>query len=231
MDEEKIKVLVVEDELSIRKFIVINLKREGYRVLEAETGEKALEIIREQKPDVVILDLMLPQMDGYEVCISAKSILPNIIIIMLTAKGQDLDKVMGLDLGADDYMIKPFNPLELTARIRAHLRKTKIHSLSLEPIAIGNLRLDIKGQRLYKNNCLIELTPTEFSLLKLLMKNQGSALSRDNILSDVWGSNFFGDTKTVDVHIRRLREKIEDNPSKPELIETVWGLGYRLRGA
>ncbi len=230
MGEEKIKILVVEDESSIRKFIVINLKREGYHVLEAETGEKALEIVKDQRPDVMVLDLMLPKMDGYEVCAKTRDLSPHMIIIMLTAKGLDMDKVMGLDLGADDYMVKPFNPLELGARIRANLRKANGNMAQMSTIEIGNLKLDVKGQILYKNNQLIELTPTEYLLVKYLMINQGSALSRDLILNEVWGKNYYGDMKTVDVHIRRLREKIEDNPSKPKLIETVWGHGYRLRG-
>lgn len=232
MSTERIKVLVVEDELSIRKFLYINLNREGFEVLEADSGEEALKITQRVKPDVVVLDLMLPGMDGFEVCQHIRKSIPNIIIIMLTAKSQDMDKIMGLELGADDYMVKPFNPLELVARIRANLRKIdNVKGQLKKTIALGELELDLKGQRFYKRGIEIELTPIEFSMMKMFMENNNKAFSRDEILNIVWGASYFGDMKTVDVHIRRIREKIEDNPSKPSLIETVWGVGYRLRGA
>lgn len=231
MNQENIKVLVVEDENSIRKFITINLNRNGFSVFEADSGEVAVEIVKEVDPEVIVLDIMLPGIDGFEVCSRVKSINPDVIIIMLTAKGQDMDKIMGLDIGADDYMVKPFNPLELVARIRAILRRmdgTKADKKSV--VTFNELTINFKSQRFYKNCIEIELTPTEFSMLKIFMKNPGKAFSRDELLNSVWGEDYFGETKTVDVHIRRIREKIEDNPSQPKFIETVWGFGYRWRG-
>ncbi|WP_350344068.1 response regulator transcription factor [Proteinivorax tanatarense] len=227
------EVLVVEDEAAIRKFITVNLEREGYTVFEAETGEKALDIFNKKKPGIMVLDLMLPGIDGYEVCTKVREISSDILIIMLTAKGQDLDKIMGLDLGADDYMVKPFNPLELTARIRAHSRKTangKRSSQQSNILTCGPIALDLAARKVSLEGVNIDITPTEYSLIKLLIENRNNAISRDKILNGVWGENFFGDIKTVDVHIRRLREKVEKDPSAPELIETVWGFGYRLKG-
>lgn len=232
MKEERIKVLVVEDESSIRKFVSINLNREGFEVLEAASGEEALDIVKRVKPRVVVLDLMLPGIDGFEVCQYVRKAIPNIVIIMLTAKSQDMDKIMGLELGADDYMVKPFNPLELIARIRANLRKIDNAMGQLKKtIILGELELDLEAQRFYKRGVEVELTPIEFSMMKMFMENNNKAFSRDEILNIVWGRNYFGDMKTVDVHVRRIREKIEDDPSNPLVIETVWGVGYRLRGA
>lgn len=231
MSEDKAKVLVVEDESSIRKFISINLCRNGFEVYEADSGEAALEIVKSVGIKVMVLDIMLPGIDGYETCRKAREIIPDVIIIMLTARSQDMDKVMGLELGADDYMAKPFNPLELLARIRAIMRRTtRSGNDNGEVITFSNLVINMKFQKFYKNGAEIELTPTEFSIMKLLLSNPEKAFSRDEILNTVWGKNYFGDIKTVDVHIRRLREKIEDAPSYPELIQTVWGTGYRLRG-
>lgn len=229
-DISDISVLVVEDELSIRRFIAINLKRNNFKVLEASTGEEALNLLDNSSPDVVVLDIMLPGMNGFEVCEKIRIKSPETAIIMLTAKGQDMDKIMGLEIGADDYMVKPFNPLELTARIRAILRRfsgkrTEDNSISSEPF-----RLDIKAQKLYKKDCPVDLTPREFSIMRLFIENPNRAFSRDELLDFVWGQDFFGDSKTVDVHIRRLREKLEENPAEPLYIETVWGLGYRYIG-
>jgi len=229
---ENAKVLVVEDESSIRKFININLERNGFEVIEAESGEEGLKKLIEYDPDVVILDIMLPGMDGFEVCRRIREGKFDVIIIMLTAKGQDMDKIVGLELGADDYMVKPFNPLELVARIRANLRRIKKQSEDDKNIiATGKIKLDISAQKFYKNDVDIELTQREFAIVKVFMENQGKAISRDELLNHIWGRNYFGDIKTVDVHIRRLREKIEDDPSEPKLIETVWGFGYRWRKA
>lgn len=228
MNEGRIRILVVEDEASIRKFITINLERNGYDVLEADSGEKALEIIKAEKPGVIVLDVMLPGMDGFDVCRRVRRDFPEIIVIMLTARGQDVDKIAGLELGADDYMVKPFNPRELTARIRSILRRTennRIDAVTLIPHK--NLLMDLNSQKFFKNNNEVELTPTEFSVLKILICNPGRAMSRNDLLNSVWGKNYFGDLKTLDVYIRRLREKIEDNPSQPQFIETVWGFGYR----
>ena len=231
MSAAKNKVLVVEDEVSIRKFIAINLQRNDFEVLEAGDGETALAITRMHSPAVVVLDVMLPGMDGFETCMHLRKLRPELIIIMLTARGEDMDKIMGLDLGADDYMVKPFNPLELIARIRAHLRKLAFFpQLHSKELVFRDLRLDITGQRFYRGGTAIDLTPTEFAIMKLFLQNPNKAFSRHEILQAVWGPHYFGDLKTVDVHIRRIREKLEDNPSAPRYLETVWGLGYRLRG-
>lgn len=183
-----------------------------------------------KNPEVIVLDIMLPGIDGFEVCRRIRGIKSDSIIIMLTARDQDMDKIMGLELGADDYMVKPFNPLELVARIRAVLRRYgAVSSKDEESIKDSNFMIDFKSQKFFKDDKEIEVTPREFSILKIFMKNPGAALSRDAILDAVWGKNYFGDIKTVDVHIRRLREKIEDVPSEPKFIETVWGYGYRWR--
>jgi len=232
MKENQKKVLIVEDEASIRKFLAINLNRSGFEVLECERGEDALPLVREHYPSVAVLDVMLPGIDGFEVCQQIRAEMPEAIIIMLTAKGQDMDKIMGLELGADDYMVKPFNPLELIARIHANLRKlNKPKPHRSRVIQYRELKMDLDGQRFYRGADEIELTPIEFSMIKMLMENPGKAFSRDEILNQVWGQNYFGDMKTVDVHVRRIREKIESNPSSPQWVETVWGFGYRLRGA
>lgn len=228
MSEAKTKVLVVEDEAPIRKFIAINLERSGFTVLEAETGEKGLEMARAYKPEIMVLDVMLPGIDGFEVCKKLRDEMPELIIIMLTARGQDIDRIAGLEIGADDYMVKPFNPRELTARINSVLRRIERMKMpDEEPLVYKNLVMDLKSQKFYKDNAEIELTPTEFAVLKMFMSNVGRALSRNELFNAVWGKNYFGDLKTLDVYIRRIREKIEDNPSKPKYIETVWGYGYR----
>lgn len=228
MSEARVKVLVVEDEPSIRKFIAINLERSGFDVLEAETGEKAVEMAEACKPGVMVLDVMLPGIDGFEVCTMLRDRMPELIIIMLTARGQDIDKITGLELGADDYMVKPFNPRELTARINTVLRRMERSRLPEDaPLEYKNLVMDLKSQKFFKDGVEIELTPTEFSVLKMFMSNVGRALSRNELFNAVWGKNYFGDLKTLDVYIRRIREKIEEDPSKPRYIETVWGYGYR----
>ncbi|MEF9952169.1 MAG: response regulator transcription factor [Clostridium sp.] len=230
MMDKKIKTLIVEDELSIRKFIAINLSRNEFEVEEADCGEVALEKFNIFKPSVVVLDVMMPGIDGFEVCQRIREQNKDVIIIMLTAKGQDMDKIMGLEIGADDYMVKPFNPLELIARIRAIYRRSSSSSNeSKTSISYADLLLDLKSQRFFKKDTQLDLTPTEFALVKLFFENPGKAFNRDEILNKIWGEDYFGDTKTVDVHIRRLREKIEDIPSSPKYIETVWGVGYRLK--
>lgn len=228
MSEDKVKILVVEDEASIRKFIAINLERSGFEVLEADNGEKALEMAAAYKPSVMVLDVMLPGIDGFQVCTRLRVEMPELIIIMLTARGQDIDKITGLELGADDYMVKPFNPRELIARIRTILRRAESPKTAENtPLSYKNLLMDLNSQKFYKDEMEIELTPTEFSVLKMFMSNVGRALSRNELFNSVWGKNYFGDLKTLDVYIRRIREKIEENPSKPQYIETVWGYGYR----
>lgn len=225
------KIIIIEDEDSIRGFLRINFQRNDFQVLEAATGEEGLRIIRIEKPALVILDLMLPGIDGYQVCKILRQEFSGIGIIMLTARGQDMDKIMGLEFGADDYMVKPFNPMELILRAKALLRRIKKdedeHNQDI--IKSGIFNIEVYSQRVYKNDTELFLTPKEFLLLKLFVENPGKAFSRDELLDLVWGYNFVGDSKIVDVNIRRLRAKIEDTSSSPEYIETVWGIGYRWR--
>lgn len=225
------KVLILEDEESIRGFVRINLKREGFQVAEAETGEEAMQIVeRERDVDIALLDVNLPTISGFDVCRMLRRSFPRMGIIMLTAKTQDTDRVMGLDLGADDYLCKPFSPAELTARIKALYRRMHPAAYEQEDILVsGPFSLSPKERKLDKNGKEIELTPIEYAMMKLFLENENASLSRDDILNRVWGQDYIGDGKTVDVNIRRLRQKIEDRPSRPEWIETVWGFGYRLR--
>lgn len=230
MDTGKIKVLVVEDETSIRKFIAINLYRNNFEVLEAQDGETALKMVKSFSPDVIVLDVMLPGIDGFEVCMQVRQQITPVIIIMLTARGEDMDKIMGLELGADDYMVKPFNPLELIARIRAHLRRFENYpSTKTNCIYFQQFMIDLEGKRFFYNGKEIELTPTEFTIMKVLMENPQKTFTRNEIMNRVWGENYFGDMKTVDVHICRMREKLEGDSSSLRSIETVWGFGYRLK--
>ena len=224
------KVLVLEDESSIRSFVVINLKRSGYEPIEAETGEQALEQLR-QNPDikVALLDVMLPDIDGFEVCRRIRASDSKIGIIMLTAKAQEMDKVTGLMTGADDYVTKPFSPAELTARIDALFRRTGAEDTQSDSGELhhGPFRLNTRNRTLEKNGERIKLTQIEYSIMKLFMDNPGRALSREDILNAVWGRDYFGELKIVDVNIRRLRIKIEDNSTIPTYITTVWGYGYK----
>lgn len=223
-------ILIVEDEKPIREFIAINLEREKFAVLEADSGEKALELLKNHRVDLVVLDIMLPGIDGYEVCRSIRSDYPDTAVIMVTAKSTDIDKILGLELGADDYVSKPFNTYELIARIRSVLRRTR-PSEPEQPDTLedGQIKISYKARLAFKDGERLELTPKEFDLLVTLAQNPGVAFDRNRLLDLVWGQNYFGDTKTVDVHIRRLREKVEDEPSHPVYIETVWGVGYRWR--
>ena len=224
------KVLVLEDESSIRSFVVINLRRSGYDPIEAETGEQALEQLK-QNPDikVALLDVMLPDIDGFEVCRRIRASDPKIGIIMLTAKAQEMDKVTGLMTGADDYVTKPFSPAELTARIDALFRRTGSPETEEESgeLRHGPFKLNTRNRTLEKNGERIKLTQIEYSIIKLFMDNPGRALSREDILNSVWGRDYFGELKIVDVNIRRLRIKIEDNSTIPTYITTVWGYGYK----
>lgn len=224
------KVLIVEDDANIRRFIAINLDRNGFQVKEAGLGATGLNSLTDQRPDVVVLDIMLPDMDGFEFCRQLREIDSDIVIIFLTARGQDLDKIKGLELGADDYIVKPFNPLELVARIRTVLRRTrKGEGTGRKLLQSGPIRLDLDSIKLFKGDCWIDVTPKEYQMVKVFLENQDRALSRDELLNLIWGEDYVGDTKTVDVHVRKLREKLEDDCSKPKRIETVWGLGYRWR--
>lgn len=224
------KILIVEDEENIRKFVRINLERNGFTVLEAETGEEGIDIVRNESIDVVVLDIMLPGIDGFEVCKTLREEFPKIGIIMLTAKSQDIDKIMGLEYGTDDYMVKPFNPMELVLRIKSIIRRMETNTLEgSNMIVYPPFKIDTYSRKFYRGKDEIELTPTEYSIIKLFMKNPGKAFNRDEILNLVWGHDFFGDSKIVDVNIRRLRSKIEEDSSNPYYIETVWGVGYRWR--
>lgn len=226
-----VKILLVEDEEPIRKFVKINLEREGYTVFEAGSGEEGIDIARCKQPQIVVLDIMLPGVDGFAVCKVLRKEFPNLGIIMLTAKAEDYDKIMGLQYGTDDYLTKPFNPTELTLRIKSLERRLEPEEEIDENYIIQEpFKLDYYQRKFYKNDEEIELTPTEYQIMKIFMENPKKAMNRDEILKIVWGNDFIGDSKIVDVNIRRLRAKIEENPAKPEYIETVWGLGYRWQG-
>lgn len=226
------KVLVLEDETNIRSFVVINLKRAGYETIEAGTGAEALEQLR-RNPDikVALLDIMLPDdMDGFEVCRRIRASNSQIGIIMLTARTQEMDKVTGLMTGADDYVTKPFSPAELTARVDAIYRRTggtEEPVLDDDAILQPPFLLNTRNRTLEKNGQRVKLTQVEYSIVKLFMESPGKALSREEILSTVWGEKYYGELKIVDVNIRRLRLKIEDDPQNPNFITTVWGYGYK----
>ena len=223
------KVLILEDEVNIRSFVVINLKRAGYDAIEAGTGQEALDKLR-QHPDigVAILDIMLPDIDGFEVCRRIRATSKQIGIIMLTARTQEMDKVTGLMTGADDYVTKPFSPAELTARIDALYRRVGgDKGIDTEILSQGPFVMNTRNHTLEKAGNRIRLTQVEHSILKLFMQNPGRALSREEIMSAVWGQDYEGDLKIVDVNIRRLRIKIEDDATNPTYITTVWGFGYK----
>ena len=224
------KVLILEDEDSIRSFVVINLRRAGFEPVEAACGQEALDALRaDPEIRVALLDVMLPDIDGFEVCRRIRASGSKIGIIMLTAKSQEIDKVTGLMTGADDYVTKPFSPAELTARVDALIRRLGVdedEKASVE-ISSGPFLLNTRNRTLEKNGQRLKLTQIEYLLMKLFMENPGKAMSREDILSAVWGSDFSGELKTVDVNIRRLRIKIESDPTEPEFLTTVWGYGYK----
>ncbi|MBC7339712.1 MAG: response regulator transcription factor [Firmicutes bacterium] len=230
----KAKVLVVEDEEVLLSTLKFNLEKEGYAVATARDGWEALEVAGAEKPDLVILDIMLPELDGIEVCrhLRRESVVP---VIMLTARGEEIDRVVGLEVGADDYVTKPFSMRELMARVRAVLRRVALDreaaaasTRDTQVVEAGPVSIDAGARRVRVRGENVELRPKEFDLLWLLVQNRGMVLSRDLILEKVWGYDFPGDTRTVDVHIRWLREKIEENPGQPRWITTVRGLGYRF---
>ena len=224
------KVLVLEDEENIRSFVVINLKRAGYETIEAGTGEEALAALKANPSiKVALLDIMLPWSDGFEVGRWIRAMDNMIGIIMLTARTQEMDKVTGLMTGADDYVTKPFSPAELTARVDALFRRTGggEEEASPDEIVEAPFRLNTRNRTLEKNGQRVKLTQVEYGIVKLFMENPGKALSREEILDAVWGKDYFGELKIVDVNIRRLRIKIEDNPTKPTYVNTVWGYGYK----
>ena len=222
------KVLVLEDESSIRSFIVINLRRAGYEVIEAESGEEALEKLKiNSDTRVALLDVMLPGIDGFEVCRRIRASNSRIGIIMLTARSQEMDKVTGLMTGADDYVTKPFSPAELTARVDALMRRSGGNEDNSAEISQPPFLLNTRNRTLEKDGHRVKLTQVEYAIVKMFMENPGKALSREEILDLVWGRDYFGELKIVDVNIRRLRLKIEDNPTNPVYITTVWGYGYK----
>ena len=222
------KVLVLEDESSIRSFIVINLRRAGYEVVEAESGEEALEKLSlHSDVRVALLDIMLPGIDGFEVCRRIRATNATIGIIMLTARSQEMDKVTGLMTGADDYVTKPFSPAELTARVDALMRRSGGGAVEAGEIDQPPFLLNTRNRTLEKNGQRIKLTQVEYAIIKMFMENPGKALSREEILDKVWGHDYFGELKIVDVNIRRLRLKIEDNATNPTYITTIWGFGYK----
>ncbi len=227
------KVLVVDDEPSISTLLQYNLNQAGFEVITAMDGEEGFQKALDERPDILVLDLMLPKMDGIEVCKQLRQQKVTTPILMLTAKDDEFDKIIGLELGADDYMTKPFSPREVVARVKAILRRTNIQTekeeeLETENIVIGELRILPDHYEAYTNQVRLELTPKEFELLVYLARNKGRVLTRDQLLSAVWNYDFAGDTRIVDVHISHLREKIESNSKKPVYIKTIRGLGYKL---
>lgn len=222
------RVLVVDDEKLIVKGLKFSLEQDGMVVESAYDGEEALEYVRKNNYDIVLLDIMLPKMDGMEVCQQIREF-SDVPIIMLTAKGDDMNKILGLEYGADDYITKPFNILEVKARIKAILRRnarSAVEQVKSKIVQAGDMKLDCDSRSLYINDKEIYLTAKEFDLLELLVLNPNKVYSRESLLSTVWGSAYPGDARTVDVHVRRLREKIEENPSEPKYVHTKWGVGY-----
>ena len=223
------KILVVDDERVLVKGIKFNLENEGYQVQSGYDGEEAVELAREGGFDLIILDLMMPKIDGLQACMRIREF-SNVPIIMLTARSEDSDKIMGFECGADDYITKPFNILELMARVRALLRRanTAVQMRSSGRLEVGHIRLDTNERAAWKGDEMVDLTAKEFDLMELLMRNPGRVYSRENLLNVVWGYEYIGDFRTVDVHIRRLREKLELDSANPEFIRTKWGVGYYL---
>lgn len=222
------KILVVEDEDAIRRFIKINLERQGWLVDDVDTGEKGVKMASKNVYDCILLDVMLPGISGIEVAKEVRKTNQEVGIIMLTAKSQDLDKIYGLEAGADDYITKPFNPTELILRIKSLAKRVDVEP-EYRNISDDVFDLNEEKREFRKNGELIELTPTEFALMELFMKNPEKAFTRDELLDEVWGDNFFGESKIVDVNIRRIRSKIEEDPANPKYLNTVWGVGYRYR--
>lgn len=220
------KILVVDDEKLLVKGIKFNLENDGYEVEAAYDGEEAVYLARNANYDLIILDLMMPKLDGLEACMRIREF-SNVPIIMLTARSEDMDKILGFEYGADDYVTKPFNILELKARVKALLRRANSAAADEEKvIRIGRLSIDTDRRRVEKNGSEIELTGREFDLIELFVKNPGRVYSRENLLNIVWGYDYQGDIRTVDVHVHRLREKLETNPAEPEYVMTKWGVGY-----
>ena len=224
------KILVVDDEELLVKGIRFNLNSEGYEVITGSNGLEAVEQVRSQSPDLVVLDVMMPEMDGLTACAKIREF-SNVPIILLTAKADDMDKLMGFDHGADDYLTKPFNILELKARIRALLRRTgrTEKKQAANELTIGSITLDLDARNAYRSGVLADLTAKEFDVIEFLMRNPNRVYSREMLLDTIWAYEYRSDIRTVDVHIRRLREKLEENPAEPKYILTKWGVGYYFR--
>ena len=223
------KILIVDDEEHIIELIKFNLENSGYETLTATNGIHALRIRREESPRLKLLDIMLPGMDGYDICkeIRKDSVIANIPVIMITAKGEEVDKILGLELGADDYITKPFSIRELIARVKALIRRTS-SSMPDHIYKFSNISIDFNKHEILKDDTKIDLTLKEFELLEILIKNKGRVMTRDFLLDKIWGYEYIGETRTVDVHIRHLRQKVEDDDKSPKYIETVRGIGYRF---
>ena len=223
------KILVVDDEDLLVKGIRFNLQNDGYEVITGSNGLEAMDLAKSKKPDLIILDVMMPQMDGLTACAKIREF-SDVPIIMLTAKTEDMDKLMGFEQGADDYLTKPFNILELKARIRALLRRTtRQQEKEAALLSVGSITLDLDGRNAYKDGILADLTAKEFDVIEFLMRNANRVYSREALLDTLWAYEYRSDIRTVDVHIRRLREKLEMNPAEPQYIMTKWGVGYYFR--
>ncbi len=219
------KILIVDDEELLVKGIRFNLQNDGYETVTGKDGLEAVELARQEHPDLIILDVMMPNMDGLAACAQIREF-SNVPIILLTAKTQDMDKLMGFESGADDYITKPFNILELKARIRALLRRSGMGTERGNTLTIGNITLDLDARNAYKSGQLVDLTAREYDMIEFFMKNPNKVYSREGLLDSVWSYEYRSDIRTVDVHIRRLREKLEDDPAEPQYLMTKWGVGY-----
>lgn len=224
------KILVVDDEEHILELISFNLTNNGYKVIKANNGIDAVRLAIEEKPKLILLDLMIPGKDGYDVCreVRSNSEIRNTPIIMLTAKSEELDKILGLELGADDYITKPFSVRELLARVKAVLRRFSVVEPESSVLVFGNLKADFEKREIHVKDKKLDLTLKEFELLEILIRNKGKILTRDTLLDKIWGYEYIGETRTVDVHIRYLRKKVEEDDKNPKLIETIRGVGYRF---
>ena len=222
------KILIVDDEELLVKGIRFNLQNDGYETVTGKDGLEAVELAKQEQPDVIILDVMMPNLDGLAACAQIREF-SNVPIILLTAKTEDMDKLMGFENGADDYITKPFNILELKARIRALLRRTGTSIEHSNSLTIGDITLDLDARNAYKSGQLVDLTAREYDMIEFFMKNPNKVYSREGLLDSVWSYEYRSDIRTVDVHIRRLREKLEDNPAEPQYLMTKWGVGYFFR--
>lgn len=222
------KILIVDDEELLVKGIRFNLQNDGYETITGKDGLEAVALAKEENPDLIILDVMMPNMDGLTACSRIREF-SSVPIILLTAKSDDIDKLLGFDNGADDYITKPFNILELKARVRALLRRSQTGTQQSNTLAIGNIVLDLDARNAYKSGEIVDLTAREYDVIEFLMKNPNKVYSRENLLDSIWSYEYRSDIRTVDVHVRRLREKLEDDPADPQYIMTKWGVGYYFR--